>query len=294
MIDPWFIFSIILIIASAAITYYFIHRLYTQRWKKIHFPDKIERIKVKINIPRRNSSLEGEIYRLKEVDYIENPAPTIIICHGYHSSHERMDWVAVPLALQGYSVLAYDHFGHGVNRARSNHPRMIAEIIKDFTDILNFVESRDDLDNYRIAVIGFSMGGLVALTTGYTDPRVRVIIANCAPHDLSQVYTSFSFYNKFIFRVFYHLTKNNYDDAEYVQEISPKYYVYKHRYAGKRIFLTHCKDDSTVRIDQFNKNKALLKLKDEDTMVFNTGGHSYYNTETLLMSQVLKWLKQNF
>ena len=228
------------------------------------------------------------------MDYQSNPAPTVIICHGYKSRHERMDWVAVPLALRGYSVLAYDHFGHGVNRAESNHPRMIAEIIKDFTDVVNFVESRDDLDNYRIAAIGFSMGGLVCLTSGYVDPRVRVIIANCAPHDLSQVVQNMSFFKRFVFRFIYRLTKNNYQDAQYVQEISPKFYVYKHRYAGKRIYLSHCVDDSTVKIAQFNKNKALLKLSDEDTMIFNSGGHEYWNVETLLVSQILKWLSLNF
>ncbi|MHA1783754.1 MAG: alpha/beta hydrolase family protein [Candidatus Helarchaeota archaeon] len=289
----WIVTLVVIVVASILI-YYLIQRLYTQRWKKINFPNKIERIKVRINIPRRNSYLEGEIYRLKGEEYMQNPAPTVIICHGYHSSHERMDWVAVPLALQGYSVLAYDHFGHGVNRSKTNHPRMIAEIIKDFTDIVNFVESRDDLDNYRIAVIGFSMGGLVCLTSGYTDPRVRVIIANCAPHDLSQVYQNMSLLNKFLFRVFYRLTSNNYKEPKYIQEISPKFYVYKHRYAGKRIYLTHCVDDKTVRIDQFNRNKALLKLGDEETMIFNSGGHAYYNTETLLMSQILKWLGENF
>ena len=294
MFDPLYIFLICTIIGLCIVIYYLINRIFTQRWKKIHFPDKIERIQVSIPIERRKSFLHGEIYRLKGVDYVNNPAPTVVVSHGYHSSHERMDWVAVPLALQGFSVLAYDHFGHGVNAAESNNPRMIATIIQDFKDVIDFVESRDDLDNYRIAAIGFSMGGLVCLTTGYVDPRVRVIIANCAPHDLSQVVQNMSTIKRFLFRFVYGLTKNNYEDPEYVQEISPKFYVYKHRYAGKRIYLTHCIDDSTVKIDQFNRNKALLKLGDEETIIFSQGGHEYYNLETLLVSQMLKWLKQNF
>lgn len=287
-------FVLLGVIVFASFILYFLLQNTYKRWRKIDFPGMIERVEVQIPIPRRSSFLRGEIYCLKGRDYIKDPAPTVILSHGFKSKHQNLDWVSVPLALRGYAVLAFDHYAHGWNKSievQAGNPETIYDITLDFNDVVSFIEKRDDLDNFRIAVVSFSMGSLVALTQGYLNPRVRVIIANAAPHDVTIV-KDMSLWNKFLFRVIFRL-KTNYTERM-TEKISPRFYVVKHRYAGKKVYLTHCMDDKVVRVDQFEKNKALLNLDEDQVLLFDKGGHNFRQQETLLMTQILKWLNQNF
>ncbi|MHA1269554.1 MAG: alpha/beta hydrolase family protein [Candidatus Helarchaeota archaeon] len=275
------------IIAAVLITI-FLLKIYLKRWSKIDFPEKIERELVEIPIPRRNSFLRGEIYKLHN---LPSPAPTVIICHGWVSKHENLDWINIPLAMSGVAVLAYDHYGHGVNPGNIKDPNIIPDIIKDLKDIVNFVEKRQDLDNFRIGLVGFSLGGLVALTSGYEDPRIRIVIANCAPNDAKSALINMSVFNKFLFKVFF---KMNFNPSKEQQEfVSPRNYLVKPVYAGKKIFLTHCKNDSIIHIAEFQKNKELLNLPEDRYVLFEKGGHHYFGQETLLTAQIVKWIKEN-
>ncbi len=282
------------VIVFATVILYFLLRNTYKRWRKIDFPGKIERFDVQIPIPRRNSFLRGEIYRLKGRDYKRDPAPVVILSHGFKSNHQNLDWVSVPLALEGYAVVAYDHFAHGWNKsieAKAGNPEVIYDIALDFNDVVAYIEGRDDLDNYRIAVVSFSMGSLIALTQGYVNPRVRVIIANCCPYEVTAV-KKMTFLNKILFRLIFRLTTNFSEEMK--EKISPKYYIVQHRYAGKKVYLTHCMDDPVIRVENFENNKKLLNLDDEQVLLFDKGGHNYRQQETLLVSQIIKWLGQNF
>jgi len=243
---------IVSIVAAVIITIFLI-RIYMRRWTKIDFPERIKREDVEIPVPRRNSHLKGEIYKLYD---LPSPAPTVIMAHGWVSKHENLDWINIPLAMSGVAVLAYDHYGHGINPGNIKDPGIILDIIKDIEDIVSFVEQRSDLDNFRIGLVGFSLGGLVALTQGYADPRIRIVIANCAPNDAKSALKNMSLFNKFLFKLFFKMNMN--PTQEQADFVSPKNYLVKMLYPGKKIFLTHCKDDTIIHISEFEKNKELM------------------------------------
>ncbi|MHA1311253.1 MAG: alpha/beta hydrolase family protein [Candidatus Helarchaeota archaeon] len=279
-----YIFSIV----GSVLATYFLVKIYIKRWSKIDFPDKIQREQIEIPIPRRNSFLKGEIYKLHDLPV---PAPTVIVAHGWVSKHENLDWINIPLAMAGYAVIAYDHYGHGINPGNIKDPNIIVDIIKDLKDVVKFVEKRPDLDNFRIGLVGFSLGGLVALTSGYEDPRIRVVIANCAPNDAKSALINMSLFNKFLFKVF---LKMNFNPTKEQQKIvSPKNYLTKPIYPGKKIFLSHCKNDPIIHISEFEKNRELLQLPKDRYVLFEKGGHHYFGQETLITAQIVKWIKEN-
>ncbi|MHA1229247.1 MAG: alpha/beta hydrolase family protein [Candidatus Helarchaeota archaeon] len=278
----------VLSIVAAVIITIFLIKIYYRRWTKIDFPYMIEREEVQIPVPRRNSFLKGEIYKLHN---LQTPAPTIIVAHGWFSKHENLDWINIPLAMAGYAVVAYDHYGHGINPGNIKDPNIIPDIIKDLKDVVSFVEKREDLDNFRIGLVGFSLGGLVALTAGYEDPRIRVVIANCAPNDAKSALINMSLFNKFIFRFFLKLNFN--PTEEQTEFVSPRNYLVKPLYPGKKIFLSHCKNDPIIHISEFEKNVELLNLPEDHYVIFEKGGHHYFGQETLITAQIIKWIKEN-
>ena len=275
-------------IVAAIIFTIFLITIYKKRWTKIEFPGVIDRENVEIPIPRRDSHLKGEIYKRSN---LKIPAPTIIIAHGWVSKHENLDWINIPLAMAGYAVLAYDHYGHGVNPGNLKDPEIIPDIIKDLKDIVDFVIERPDLDNFRIGLVSFSLGSLVALTQGYQDSRIRIIIANCAPNNAKSTLKNMTLFNKFLFKVFLKMNFN--PTPEQLNFVSPKNYLIKPLYPGKKIFLTHCKNDPIIRIAEFEKNKELLNLPEENYILLERGGHHYWGQETILTAQIVKWIKEN-
>ncbi|MBD3230533.1 MAG: alpha/beta fold hydrolase [Candidatus Lokiarchaeota archaeon] len=278
---------IVSIIAAIVITIFLI-KIYLKRWTKIEFPDVIMREKIEIPIPRRNSHLRGEIYKRHNLEF---PAPTVIVAHGWVSKHENLDWINIPLAMAGYAVLAYDHYGHGINPGNIKDPEIILDIIKDLKEIVDFIEEREDLDNFRIGLVGFSLGGLVALTQGYKDPRIRVVIANCAPNDAKSALVNMTLFNKFLFKFFLKMNVNPTEEQRAF--VSPKNYLLEPLYPGKKIFLAHCKNDPIIRISEFEKNRELLNLSEDRYVLFEKGGHHFFGQETLLTAQILKWVKEN-
>ena len=67
-----------------------------------------------------------KLYKPKDAS-AENPAPGVLLLHGYQNDHETCAAYSVELARRGYAVLAIDEYGHGkttaglANRGYVNH-----------------------------------------------------------------------------------------------------------------------------------------------------------------------------
>lgn len=59
-----------------------------------------------------HGELSGLLYMPKDVSE-DNPAPTIIVTHGYLNSCEMQDANAIELSRRGFVVLALDQYDHG-------------------------------------------------------------------------------------------------------------------------------------------------------------------------------------
>jgi alpha-beta hydrolase superfamily lysophospholipase len=88
------------------------------------------------------------------------PRAAVVIVHGFGEHSDRYGWVAERLAGAGYVVWACDHRGHG----RSQGPRALVEldaVVEDVDRLLDAVASAHP--GLRIAMLGHSLGGLVAI-----------------------------------------------------------------------------------------------------------------------------------
>ena len=106
------------------------------------------------------------------------PAPnakgTIVFAHGYAGDCSP-DLVYAPLFYRaGYNTLFFDLRGHG-----ASDPSPISMVYFERDDLscaLDFLKSRGI---QRVGLVGFSMGGAVALTTAAINPMVIGIISDC-------------------------------------------------------------------------------------------------------------------
>ena len=117
-----------------------------------------------------NETVRGVLYEPTTA----RPHPAIIFAHGLLSTHDEFGDYPAKFCARGYLVLAIDFRGHGASDG-------------DYTSLVYF--ERDDvlaaLDYLcargitRVGLLGFSMGGAVALATAALSPLVVGVISDC-------------------------------------------------------------------------------------------------------------------
>ncbi len=111
--------------------------------------------------------------------------PVFILLHGYTScrySH-YMKAVANELAKRGYTVVVFDFRGHGLSGGQGT--TIGPSEVRDVRAVIEYVERR--YHHARVALVGFSMGGALAIVVGAMDPRVSCIVADSPYYRLAVV-----------------------------------------------------------------------------------------------------------
>jgi alpha-beta hydrolase superfamily lysophospholipase len=104
-----------------------------------------------------------------------NPKGTIVLCHGFAGDCSP-DLSYAPLFREaGYSSLVFDFRGHGASDG--DYTSLVFFERRDLLAALDFLRSRGIT---RIGLIGFSMGGAIALATAPQSPMVVGVISDCA------------------------------------------------------------------------------------------------------------------
>lgn len=124
--------------------------------RKRHIRDTlIARYKVRTK-RRRISTLDGT--ELDTLRMGEEPGRAVIICHGFAGNKNSVNIVALAEDMSRfYSVYTFDFRGHGLSSGRSTFYYL------EVLDLLAVVRMAIEDGNDKIGVIGFSMGGMVAL-----------------------------------------------------------------------------------------------------------------------------------
>jgi fermentation-respiration switch protein FrsA (DUF1100 family) len=108
----------------------------------------------------------------------QEPAPTILLCHGIWTGRRECLPMALRFAVAGYNVLCFDFRAHGLSDGRftsvGHH---------ETNDVLGAVEyllQRPEVDPARIGVIGFSMGAAAAIQAAARSRHIAAVVADSA------------------------------------------------------------------------------------------------------------------
>jgi dipeptidyl aminopeptidase/acylaminoacyl peptidase len=110
---------------------------------------------------------------------------TVIAIHGYTSSRwdeTYMKPVIMMLARNGFNVAAFDFRAHG--RSGGNVTTFGFKEVDDYRIVISWLKAAKTGGAERIGVIGFSMGGAVALMLAAEDNRVDAIVADSPYMDI--------------------------------------------------------------------------------------------------------------
>ncbi len=101
---------------------------------------------------------------------------TVILLHGYGADRREMLGRAAMLAGHGYGLLLYDERAHGES---GGDRRTFGWLdVDDVQAALDFLERQVDTDPERIGILGFSIGGQIALRAAAQTDRISAVIAD--------------------------------------------------------------------------------------------------------------------
>ena len=105
--------------------------------------------------------------------------PAFMVLHGFGSNKSSSNVMEPTKILNGmgYVVFRFDMRGCGESEGERGN-LICLEQVEDTSSALTFLAKHPAVDPDRIAVVGSSFGGAVAVYTGGVDPRVAAVISN--------------------------------------------------------------------------------------------------------------------
>jgi pimeloyl-ACP methyl ester carboxylesterase len=100
---------------------------------------------------------------------------TVILLHGYGGNQDEMLPVASTLHDGGYSVFSFDQRGCGRSTGEVTFG---AREQDDLESVVDYLVTREDVNEERLGALGFSMGGATALLAAARDPRIKAVVAD--------------------------------------------------------------------------------------------------------------------
>jgi 2,6-dihydroxypseudooxynicotine hydrolase len=135
----------------------------------------------RVEIPYDGITLKGVLRKPRGV---ERP-PVVVMAMGLDSAKEEMDTNERVFLDRGLATLAFD--GPGQGEAEYDLP-ICPEYEKPVAGVIDWLETRGDLDAGRAGLWGVSLGGYYAPRAAAYEPRVRACIALTGPFDFGQAF----------------------------------------------------------------------------------------------------------
>ena len=130
----------------------------------------------RVVIPYGGGHLSGI---LRKPQSIERP-PVVILCMGMDSAKEEMSTNEQPFHARGMATLTFD--GPGQGEGEYDFP-ITPEYEKPVGAVLDYIDTRDDIDGTRVGIWGVSFGGYYAPRALAYHRRIRACIAISGPFE---------------------------------------------------------------------------------------------------------------
>ncbi len=261
---------------------------------------------VPFSIPVDNAApLRGHIFSPNT--YPPASRGCVLLLHGYSDTQATLAYLVDFLLRGGFCVVTYDARGIGESRRAGRKNDFLSKISVDVPRVITLLQEHPAARGLPLAVVGFSMGASPALIDGALDPRVRAVVAVSGLSDRNQnlPWTWNPFKVGFWLRVRFSFLGVPYRvPAPVNAQISPVLAlaaarqtmtpVEWARVVTNRVFLVHCINDKTIRIDHFRANVSAFDLPPSQAIVLSRGGHTYLRAELLLASTLLRAFDASF
>jgi pimeloyl-ACP methyl ester carboxylesterase len=140
-----------------------------------------------VRIPYEGTTLPAYFFRSPVAG---KKAPLLIVHQGRDAWAEDCTYVAQEAVKRGWHCLLVDGPGMGKTIRLQGLP-FRADWEKVITPVVDFVLKQPGVDPSRIALMGISMGGVLAPRAAAFEKRLKLLIANPGVYDWSRTYTDF-------------------------------------------------------------------------------------------------------
>ncbi|MGH8633138.1 MAG: alpha/beta hydrolase [Burkholderiales bacterium] len=148
----------------------------------------------RVAIPYEGKHLYGN---LRKPHGVAKP-PVVVMCMGLDSTKEEMDDYEKRFLRRGLATLAFDGPGQG----EAEHDFAICpEYEKPVKAVIDFVETRKDVDSARVGIWGVSFGGYYAPRAAAFDKRIKACVALSGAYQRSASFEGRPVMNVEAFRV---------------------------------------------------------------------------------------------
>ena len=113
----------------------------------------------------------------------EKKYPAIVLNNGYTGNKEEYDATVRALTGCGFITLQFDSRGTGQSEGVKGRMMCGTEWIEDIDCAVTYISHVESVDMNRIAVVGCSMGGALAVVAAAKDKRIKCVVAMCAFSD---------------------------------------------------------------------------------------------------------------
>jgi len=124
--------------------------------------------------------------------------PVVIICVGLDSTKEEMALYEDILLARGMATLPFD--GPGQGEAEYDLP-IRGDYEVPVKAVVNYIESRTDLDASRIGIMGVSLGGYYAARAAAFEKRLKACVSLSGPYSWVEVFDARNELSRDAFRV---------------------------------------------------------------------------------------------
>ena len=135
----------------------------------------------RVEIPYAGTTLKAN---LRKPVGIDNP-PVLIMCVGLDSTKEEMDAYALPFLERGIAALAFD--GPGQGEAEYDLP-IRGDYEAPVGAVLDWVDTRDDLNSEMTAIWGVSLGGYYAPRAAAFHDRLKACVSLTGPFNWAEAW----------------------------------------------------------------------------------------------------------
>jgi fermentation-respiration switch protein FrsA (DUF1100 family) len=151
----------------------------------------------RVEIPYEGKHLAGILRKPVGGVGAENP-PVVLMAMGLDSAKEEMDAMEQPFLARGMATLAFE--GPGQGEAQYDFP-IRGDYEVPVAAVVDYVETRRDLDTARIGLAGVSLGGYYAPRAAAFEKRVKACMALGGPFDWAAAWDGLPALTRDTFRV---------------------------------------------------------------------------------------------